>query len=70
MKGNLTVFLNVNVTNKPVVGAEILLPDVLLTVDTGSGPAPANVSGQPNGVNAVAFNGFTFTKFNGNTITV
>jgi len=55
--GNLTIFLNVNVTNKLVNN----FTDVQMTVDTGSGPVAANVSAQPFGVTAVVFNGLSFT---------
>jgi uncharacterized protein (TIGR03437 family) len=55
--GNLTVFLNVNVTNKLINN----FTDVQMTVDTGSGPVPANVSARPFGVNGIVFNGLSFT---------
>jgi uncharacterized protein (TIGR03437 family) len=57
--GNLTFFLNVNITNK--LAANNTLTDVLLTIDTGSGPTPVTVPAQPFGTNAVAFNGISFT---------
>ena len=56
---NLTFFLNVNVTNK--LASNGTFTDVLLTIDTGSGPTPANVPAEPFGTDAVAFNGVTFT---------
>jgi uncharacterized protein (TIGR03437 family) len=58
VKGNLTVFLNVSVTNKLLANNTT---DVLLTVDTGAGPVPANVAAQPYAPNAVVFNGLSFT---------
>jgi uncharacterized protein (TIGR03437 family) len=58
LKSNLTVFLNVNVTNRLAGNS---FTDVLLTVDTGSGPVPANASAQPYAANAVVFNGVSFT---------
>jgi len=58
ISGNLTFFLNVNVTNKLVDGD---FSDVLLTIDTGTGPTPANVSAQPFATDAVVFNGVSFT---------
>jgi len=58
VKGNLTVFLNVSVTNKLLANSTT---DVLLTVDTGAGPVPASVSAQPFAPNAVVFNGLMFT---------
>ena len=58
LTSNLTVFLNVNVTNK-LVGSNFT--DVLLTVDTGSGPVPASATAQPSAPSAVVFNGVSFT---------
>ena len=58
LTSNLTVFLNVNVTNK-LAGNNFT--DVLLTVDTGSGPVPSNVAAQPFAPSAVVFNGVAFT---------
>ena len=55
--GNLTVFLNVNVTNKLINN----FTDVQMTVDNGSGPVAANVGAQPFGAGAVVFNGLSFT---------
>src|SRR5713226_515161 len=55
--GNLTIFLNVRVTNKLINN----FTDVQMTVDTGSGPVAANVSAQPFGEGAVVFNGLSFT---------
>lgn len=55
---NLTVFLTVNITNKLLANN---VTDAQLLVDTGSGPAPANVPAQPFGANAVVFNGLSFT---------
>ncbi len=59
VSGNLTFFLNVNVTNKLAVNNTFT--DVFLTVDTGSGPVPVNITPEPNGLDAVVFNGVTFT---------
>ena len=64
---NLTVFLTVNVTNKL---APNHLTDVQLTVDTGSGPVPAGVSGQYFAPNSVAFNGLTFTVPSSGNVTL
>jgi uncharacterized protein (TIGR03437 family) len=55
--GNLTVFLNVAVTNKLINN----FTDVQMTVDNGSGPVAANVGAQPFGAGAVVFNGLSFT---------
>src|SRR5208337_2653227 len=57
--GNLTFFLNVNVTNK--LAANDTFTDVFLTLDMGSGPIPVNITAVPNGPQAVAFNGVSFT---------
>jgi hypothetical protein len=55
---NLAVFLNVAVTNRvSAAGAT----DVSLTVDSGSGPAPASVPAILQGSNGVSFNGFSVT---------
>jgi len=59
VNSNLTFFLSVNVTNKLATNGTFT--DVLLTVDTGSGPTPVNVPAQAFGTDAVVFNGVTFT---------
>ena len=58
VNSNFTFFLSVNVTNK-LAGSTFT--DVVLTIDTGSGPTPVNVPAQPFGTDAVVFNGVTFT---------
>src|SRR5215471_8260835 len=58
MSLNLTVFLNVAVTNRV---SSTGVTDVLLTVDSGSGPTPASVPSVLQGSNGVSFNGFSFT---------
>ncbi len=55
---NLTLFLPANITNR-ISAANV--PDVIFTIDTGSGPIPANASIQLTGVNAISFSGLTFT---------
>ncbi|MDQ6707141.1 MAG: hypothetical protein M3Z85_14345, partial [Acidobacteriota bacterium] len=55
---NLTVFLTANVTNR-ISAANV--PDIGVTVDTGSGPAPAMASIQLAGANAISINALTFT---------
>ncbi|MDQ2901766.1 MAG: hypothetical protein M3Y07_18500 [Acidobacteriota bacterium] len=55
---NLTIFLAANVTNR-ISAANV--PDIGVTVDTGSGPAPAAASIQLAGANAISINGLTFT---------
>src|SRR5258708_11251956 len=55
---NLAIFLNVGITNRISTTSAT---DVSLTVDTGSGPVPANVPGLLQSSSAVSFNGVTFT---------
>ncbi len=57
--GNLTFFLNVNVTNK--LAANNTFTDVFLTVDSGSGSVPVNITPVPDGQYGVTFNGVSFT---------
>jgi uncharacterized protein (TIGR03437 family) len=56
--GNLTIILNVNVTNK-------LMPqgnaDAVLTIDTGAGPVATGVAPTVLSANRLAFNGLNFT---------
>ena len=58
VSANLTLFLNVGITNRLVSGNT---DDIILTVDSGSGPVPANVSARQFAPMAVAFNGLSFT---------
>ena len=55
---NLAIFLNVAVTNRLSSAGS---PDVSLTVDSGSGPAPAAVPAVLQGSNGVSFNGVPVT---------
>lgn len=55
---NLTIFLAANVTNR-ISAANV--PDIGVTVDTGSGPVPANASIQLAGANAISIDALTFT---------
>src|SRR6266498_3931186 len=55
---NLSIFLNVGITNRI---STTNVTDVSLTVDSGSGPVPANVPGLLQSSNTVSFNGVTFT---------
>jgi uncharacterized protein (TIGR03437 family) len=55
--GNLVVFLNVPVTNRITPEGNL---DVVLTVDTGSGPVSAGVPARLGGNNQVTFNGLNF----------
>jgi len=57
ISGNLNIFLSVNITNR-ISGANAA--DVFLTVDTGSGPQPANVPGVITGPSTLVFNGLSF----------
>ena len=56
--GNFSVFLNTAITNK--IDADHTV-DVVLTIDTGSGPAPSAVAAKLVANNQVAFNGVSFT---------
>jgi len=55
---NLTVFLPVAITNR--IDANAFSTDANLTVNTGSGPMPAGVSGLVAN-QSISFNGFSFT---------
>jgi len=55
---NLAISLNVGVTNRVSTSGST---DVSLTVDSGSGPAPASVPGVLQTTNTVSFNGVSFT---------
>src|SRR5437588_6797404 len=57
MTGNLSIFLNVNITNR-ISGSAV--SDVVLTLDNGSGPVPANVAGAIAGLSNLVFNGLSF----------
>ena len=59
LTSNLTVFLNVNVTNR-LVGSNFT--DVLLTVDTGSGPVPASATAQPSAPDSVTTSKIRVTR--------
>src|SRR5688500_18246565 len=54
LSGNLTVFLTVNITNRLSQSGAL---DVILTSDTGAGPAIANVPATVQSPGAIAFNG-------------
>jgi hypothetical protein len=56
--GNLNIFLDVPVTNKLTPDGNA---DVILTVDSGSGPASVGVPARIVGSNQVAFNGINVT---------
>jgi len=58
ISGNLTVFLNAAITNKLAANNTV---DAQLSVDTGTGPSPANVPAELAASGAVAFNGLSFT---------
>ena len=55
---SLTVFLPVSITNR--IDANSFSTDATLTVNTGSGPVPAGVSGLVAN-QSISFNGFSFT---------
>ena len=58
IRGNFTVFLTVNVTNKLAANNTV---DAQLSVDTGAGPSPSGIAAQLVTPSAVAFNGLSFT---------
>ncbi len=58
LSGNLSIFLNTNVTNK--ISAQGYA-DAILTIDTGNGPAASSTQSQILGVNQIGFNGLNFT---------
>jgi uncharacterized protein (TIGR03437 family) len=57
VSGNLTISLNTNVTNKLTSGSTV---DAVLSVDSGSGPVLAGVSGQLLSPSQVVFSGLQF----------
>ncbi len=64
---NLMLFLPVNVTNRLRVDNSL---DVILTIDTGSGPAPSPVPATLVSPSSVAFNGLSFNLSPGGTATL
>ena len=56
--GNFSVFLNTAITNRVTADNTV---DVVLTIDTGSGPAPAAAPAKLMANNQVAFSGVSFT---------
>ncbi|MGH9665290.1 MAG: IPT/TIG domain-containing protein [Bryobacteraceae bacterium] len=66
VSGNLSLFLSVNVTNH-IDSANS--PDVVLTIDTGSGPVPSGVAPLLSG-NTVAFNGVDFRLSSAGAVTL
>jgi uncharacterized protein (TIGR03437 family) len=59
--GNLSLFLNVNITDRVASNGSGQVTGMILTVDTGSGPQPVNVPGVITGPGAMVFNGVSFT---------
>src|SRR5271154_4301181 len=59
--GNLSLFLNVNITNRVASNGSNQVTDMVLTVDNGSGPQPVNVPGVIIGPGTMVFNGLSFT---------
>ena len=58
VSGNLTVFLNVSVTNKLAANNSV---DAALSVDTGAGPSPSGATARLATQSAVEFDGLSFT---------
>ena len=65
--GNLSIFLSVNITNR-VAGNTVT--GVVFTIDNGSGPQPANVSGTITGPSSLVYNGLSFTLSPAGTATL
>lgn len=55
--GNLSVFLNVNITNRLAGNA---VTGVIFTIDTGSGPQPVNITPILGGPSTLIYNGVHF----------
>lgn len=68
--GNLSLFLNVNITNRVASNGSNQVNDMVLTVDNGSGPQPVNVPGVITGPGAMVFNGLSFTLSATGTATI
>lgn len=66
--GNLAVFLNENITNR--IDAKGFAPDALVTVDTGAGFQPGNVTGQLVSNSEIVYNGLAFTLSQSGTATL
>jgi uncharacterized protein (TIGR03437 family) len=61
ISGNLSLFLNVNLTNRVASNGSNQVTDMVLTVDNGSGPRPVNVPAVITGPGALVFNGLSFS---------
>src|SRR5580704_5877105 len=57
VNGNLSIFLNVNITNRLVGGN---LTGVIFTIDTGAGPIPVNIPPIIGGPSTLIYNGVNF----------
>ncbi len=58
VKGNLTVFLTVNITNHITTSGST---DALLTINTGAGPVPSGIPGLLVSPSSIMFNGVSLT---------
>ena len=58
--GNLTLFLNTNITNRVASNTSNTVTDVAFAIDNGSGPQPAAVQGVITGPSILVFNGLSF----------
>ena len=70
VNGNLTLFMNVNITNRVASNGSNQVSDMLLTVDNGSGPQPANVPGVLTGPGALTYNGLNFNLSSNGSVTL
>jgi uncharacterized protein (TIGR03437 family) len=59
--GNLSIFLNVNVTNRVASDSSTTLNGIILTADNGSGPQPIVAPATVIGRGSLVFNGASFT---------
>ncbi len=66
--GNLSIFLDVNITNRVTTGNAVT--GVVFTVDNGSGPQPVNVPGIVTGPGTLVYNKLTFTLSGTGTATL
>lgn len=60
MTVDLSIFLNVNITNRLAPGSSNALLGIMLTADNGTGPEQITVPPTPLGQTSLSFNGATF----------
>ncbi|HTC87109.1 MAG TPA: IPT/TIG domain-containing protein [Bryobacteraceae bacterium] len=67
---NLSLFLNVNITNRLSSAASNTLTGISLTADNGSGPQTIQSPAILNGLGTLVFNGVTFTLSSTGSVTL